>query len=81
MTYCLGDSENRSRLQWTEGGQGPWGDGNYTIGSWGPSSGITTYFIDEQDDESGWYTYPGTGAIDDGNAHWSDNVDAFFVFW
>jgi len=60
------------------GGPGPYQDGNYTIGSWGPSDSVTTYWRDQQGDYSEWYDNPGTGQVDD---YWKVNVWTFYAFW
>jgi hypothetical protein len=60
------------------GGPGPFQDFNWTIGSWGPSPGVTTYWADQKNDYSKWYEYPGTGKVDD---YWKQNVWTWYAFW
>lgn len=55
-------------------GPGPFGDGNYTIGSWGPGQGISTYWQDSKGNSSGPVVFPGTGRVD---GYWGRNIWTF----
>jgi hypothetical protein len=81
LNFCLGSSQNDQQLFWmapAPGGPGPYQDSNWTIGSWGPSQGVTTYWVDQKNDYSKWYEYPGTGQVDD---YWKQNVWTWYAFW
>ncbi len=82
LYYPLGPDENDTQLFWmapAPGGPGPWDDvGNYTVGSWGPSPGVITFWRDEEGNYSQIYEYPGTGQVDD---YWKDNIWTFYAIW
>jgi hypothetical protein len=81
LTFCLSPTDNNQQLFWiapAPGGPGPFQDANWTIGSWGPSQDVTTYWADQKNDYSQWYEYPGTGAVDD---YWKQNVWTWYAFW
>jgi hypothetical protein len=81
LSFCLSPEDNNQQLFWiapAPGGPGPFQDFNWTIGSWGPSPGVTTYWTDQKNDNSQWYEYPGTGAVDD---YWKQNVWTWYAFW
>jgi hypothetical protein len=81
LNYCLGPSQNNQQLLWiapAPGGPGPYQDYNWTIGSWGPSNGVTTYWVDQKDNNSTWYQYPGTGQVND---YWKQNIWTWYAFW
>ena len=82
LYYPLGSDENDTQLFWmapAPGGPGPWNDtGNYTVGSWGPSSGVKTLWRDEEGNYSSLYEYPGTGEVDE---YWRDNIWTFYAIW
>jgi len=59
-------------------GPGPFGTSNYTIGSWGPSLGVTTFWIDDKGNQSDLLTFPGTGNVD---AYWGANVWTWTASW
>jgi len=82
LYYPLGSDEDDTQLFWmapAPGGPGPWNDtGNYTVGSWGPSSGVKTLWRDEEGNYSSLYEYPGTGEVDE---YWRDNIWTFYAIW
>jgi hypothetical protein len=81
LYYPLGPDEDGQKLYWqapAPGGPGPFGDENFTIGSWGPSEDVTTFWIDGEGNYSRAVIYPGTGRVD---AYWGANVWEFIPFW
>lgn len=52
-------------------GPGPFRNGNYTIGSWGPVQGLVTYWQDSKGNDLGPLAFPGTGRVD---AYWGSNI-------
>lgn len=77
----LGSSENDQQNFWmapAPGGPGPFQDENYTIGSWGPSKGVTTYWVDHEGNKSTPLTYPGVAVMD---AYWQNNVWTWWPSW
>ncbi|KAI1616085.1 hypothetical protein EDD36DRAFT_122319 [Exophiala viscosa] len=55
-------------------GEGPFRTFNYTIGSWGPSAGLFTFWEDHQGNTSTILTYPGSGRVD---SYWGPNIWTF----
>lgn len=60
------------------GGPGPFQDSNYTVGSWGPSEGVTTFWQDDEANNSTLLTYPGTGRVDE---YWQNEIWTWFPSW
>jgi hypothetical protein len=60
------------------GGPGPFQNGNYSVGSWGPSQGVTTYWEDNFENKSTPLTYPGTGRVD---AYWQNEIWTWWPSW
>jgi len=77
----LGSSENGQMNFWmapAPGGPGPFQTSNYTVGSWGPSVGVTTYWEDNLENKSQPLTYPGTGQVD---TYWQNEIWTWYPTW
>jgi hypothetical protein len=77
----LGSSENGQMNFWmapAPGGPGPFRTSNYTVGSWGPSEGVTTHWEDNLGHNSSVLAYPGTGRVDQ---YWGSEIWLWYPNW
>lgn len=77
----LGPSENSTQNFWmapAPGGPGPFRTSNYTVGSWGPSQGVTTYWVDDLGNRSTDLTWPGTGRVEN---YWGEEIWTWWPRW